>query len=235
MAPTAAVSTTSSSAYKGKPNKLAKKNETLDKLKLQLSRYTRSSDRRMVIRSLGACTYLRCIPLEPVSAGPASSKEWKALEDELSSNAVSINGFHMAGSTDVSAILRHLCHELCSAKKVNLSPTTLYNALVIRLSRQTSSADAYFALNALLGSQDLILQKPKLSVTVPTSDLTLYESGGQIHASLHVYHPYGLFRKTDVTSGKPWIALTAVVKERVNLSTGQSCREVSMEVLEQRT
>ena len=104
MAPTAAIA----SPYKGKPSKLAKKNETLDKLKLQLSRYTRSSDRRMVIRSLSSCTYLRCIPLEPVTSGPTSTNEWKSLEAEMCKNAISINGFHMAGSSEVVNILKQV-------------------------------------------------------------------------------------------------------------------------------
>jgi len=206
--------------------------ESFQRLKTQLSRYARANDRKFVMRALKECRYLQCIALEATPTAPTSQREWLALEKELCNTPLDINGILFAESTQVVRILKDLCQALSQGLK--LLPESLYQSLIVRLARTTSSADSYFQLNALLGSQDLVLQPPQKQQTaiLPPSELTLYQANGQIHATVQISHPYGLFRKSDVTSGKPWIPLYATVYERVNLSTGESCRHVSVRLME---
>ena len=224
---------TTSSKKKSKTPVRRPKNaeESFHRLKTQLSRYARANDRKFVKRALIECRYLQCIALEATPTAPTTQQEWKALEKELSQTPLDINGILFAESTHVVKILKDLCQALSEGLK--LSPESLYQSLIVRLARTTSSADSYFQLNALLGSQDLVLQSPKQQTTaLPPSELTLYQANGQIHATIQISHPYGLFRKSDVTSGKPWIPLYATVHERVNLSTGESCRHLSVRLMD---
>lgn len=207
--------------------------EVVEKLKMQLSRFTRASDKRLVVRSIQNCRYLQSIPLEKVSSAPSSQQEWKELENQVCSHSININGLIMAPSNEMLAVLKHLCEQLCLETKLSVS--SLYHALLVRLAHPMSATDCYFALNTLLGSQELALQELKNPPAVPPTKLTLYQADGSIHASLQIFHPLGLFRKMDVNSGKAWIFLQASVKERVNLSTGEACRQVSVKVDEENT
>jgi hypothetical protein len=62
--------------------------------------------------------------------------------------------------------------------------------------------------------------------------LNLYESNGDIHMTLSGTFQFGLFRKTDVKPGRPWIAIDAVVSERTNFSNGQSVRHLNVRLPE---
>lgn len=206
-----------------------KKNAALKELEANLQRYTRGNDRRMVIRSLGECRPLRAIPIDGNPASPSSQTEWKNLEREVCFTTIELNGleFPASSSSQILKILLELCRELC--RESRLSYQSIYQAMIVRLARTTSSADSYFHLNALLGSQDLLL-KSRTAATPPTN-LMMYETNGAIHAVLTTYHPYGLFRKCDVTSGKAWIPLQGTIHERVNFLTGDCFRHVGVQVL----
>ena len=197
-------------------------------LKKNLNKYTRGSDRRMAIRSLTECRALRAIPIDGSPSSPSSQEEWKNLEREVCFTSIDLNGllFQASSSSQILKVLTELCRELC--RESRLSYTSIYQAMIVRLARTTSSADSYFQLNALLGSQDLVLQ-PRVAQAPPTQ-LMMYESDGAIHAVVTTYHSYGLFRRCDVTSGKAWIPLQAAIHERVNFTTGDSFRHVGVKV-----
>lgn len=205
------------------------KKTSFEELQSSLQRFTRGNDRRLAIRSLTDCAALRTIPIDGSPASPSSPEEWKNLEREVCFSSVDLNGvmFPAAAASQILKILKELCAELC--RDSGLSSHSVYQAMIVRLARTTSSADAYFRLNALLGSEDLVLQ-PRVAATPPTS-LTMYESNGAIHATVTTYHPYGLFRRCDVTSGKAWIPLQAAIHERVNFVTGDCFRHVGVEVV----
>ena len=113
-------------------------------------------------------------------------------------------------------------------RESRLSSQSIYQAMIVRLARTTSSADSYFHLNALLGSQELVMKQ--MNAPTPPTQLMMYETNGAIHVVLTTYHPYGLFRKCDVTSGKAWIPLQAAIHERVNFLTGDCFRHVGVQV-----
>ena len=155
-------------------------------------------------------------------------------------------------------ILKKLCDQLttkgyASSPKRGISTTAstsnkatsskecsqdIYRNLLLRLDRRTASADAYFCLSSLLGCMDLVLQPPKKALPLRT-DMTLYQTPGEgtIHSTTTTRHPFGLFRKSDLTnhhkgggSKRPWIRLIASVHERTNLTSGQSVRYCSVMV-----
>ena len=220
----------------------SKADEAFAKMRVSLSRYARANDRRMVLRSLREVKYLACVLLDPVEPGETPIVD---MEDEVSAErSISLNGIPFQGSHHFLSTVRELCAKLCESVQ-DLDHHDLYEALLTRMARTTFSADAYFKLNAVMGSSDLML----LPVTAKTSlpiRMNLYVSAGEIHASMSSTNAYGLFRKADVKpgdilgnkgggsggGGRPWISLQGVVEERVNISTGAGVRNVRVKLPE---
>ena len=198
-------------------------------LKANLQRYTRGNDRRMAIRSLNECRPLRAITMDGNPASPSSQEQWKDLEKEVCHTSIQLNGLDIPASpsSQILKILSDLCNEMC--RESRLSSQSVYQAMIVRLARTTSSADSYFHLNALLGSQELVMKQ--IHAPTPPTRLMMYETDGAVHVALTTYHPYGLFRKCDVTSGKAWIPLQAAIHERVNFLTGDCFRHVGVQVV----
>jgi hypothetical protein len=230
--------------------------DPMERLRCNLSRFTRTNDRRMMIRTLKDCTRLRNIALNSLEHNPTTPQHWMDLDRELATTELVVNGVRLGPKVSVKdlstrpnreqlVILSKLCCHLAEAsaaatadlveKVPLLDPKEAYKQLLVRLARTPASADAYFQLNSILGCADLVLQPPKKAQPLPT-DLSIYQSSGMIHAVTTTRHPYGLFRKNDLTPSnvggakRPWIRLLAVVVERVNLSTGASVRHCSVQV-----
>jgi hypothetical protein len=152
-------------------------------------------------------------------------------------------------------LLKHLCRELCDKPHVTTSSRELYEKLIVRLAKSTASADPYFRLNSLLGSPDLLVMpldnkygstpsllpargatgntKPNeepepLATTFPSTQLNVYADNGEIHITLRQTHKFGLLRKADVKSNRPWLTIDAVVNERANLSTNNGIRHLKV-------
>ncbi|KAL7564171.1 hypothetical protein ACA910_021145 [Epithemia clementina (nom. ined.)] len=231
---TKAISSSSSSSSSSSTKKFRPRaEESIEKMQNNLSRFARVSNKRMCIRTLHDCTYLRAIPLVGVPALPTQREEWSSLEDEVNGTNVQLNGLLFNGSNNnqVLKVLRALCQELC--KGLRLSSESIYLNTLVRLAASTNSADAFVQLNSLLGSQDLVLQAVKKMsnpMDLPPTDVALYEAGGHVHGVVTSYISYGLFRRTDVKLTKPWIALLAQIFERVNFSTGASVRQVQIQI-----
>jgi len=247
------------------------KAEAWEKFKNSIAKYARTNDRRMMIRALKDCPRLRIVPMDPIDAEmiPRNDQQWNHCEIEVSKTHVRINGATMGAPSvcrnnkkeiipnrEMMEILKKMCDHLTFGSTQNggtdaaISSDELYRELLLRFVRSKSSADAFFQLNALLGCNDLVVQPPKKAGPLPT-DLTIYKSqGGQgdgnaadIHAVVVTRHPFGLFRKSDLTGGspsvasisasggkRPWVRLIAEVYERVNFSTGASVRYCSVKV-----
>lgn len=201
----------------------------------QSSSFVAVAFERMALRTLQECQYLRNVLLNSTPSMPTQREEWESLEAEVCWSNVQLNGLLFNGSagSQVLKVLRALCQEL--TKGLRLSSESIYLSMVVRLASSSNNADSYLSLNSLLGSQDLVLKQPKekkgpANDDIPPADLALYEAGEQIHAVLTTYTAYGLFRRNDHNLGKPWISLLAQVHERVNLSTGESVRQVGVQI-----
>lgn len=137
-----------------------------------------------------------------------------------------------------------------SVLSTTVSPDTLYYDILCRLARTITSADCFAKLNDILGSNDLILMnssaerkpKAKKAITktgtsivlpgelsaIPPIEVNIFEEGGNIHAQIVTTLGYGLYRKLDITTGRPWIKLQAELMERTNFSCGASVRHVTV-------
>jgi hypothetical protein len=240
--------------------------EALHQLRTNINRYSRANDRRMILRSLKEVKFLNCLSLDPVQ--PASSS-LSDLEKELAEETIILNGipFRSIGLTiggatpqktnnsgNFLAMLRGLCAKLCDEPQVDVDHKELYESLVLRMARTTSSADPYFRLNSLMGSSELLLMPlsssasqigapPAAAGSSSNSNndavqavvntpiyLNLYVADGQVHMTLSESYDFGLFRKSDVKSGKPWISIHGLVNERSNFSNNQSVRSLNVKL-----
>ena len=230
------------------------------KMKSNLNRYARSNDRRMIMKSLKDVKSLSCLAMDPVQ--PASN-DMKDLELEVGREDVTLNGipFKPVGfsadgkirksdsSRSFIVMLEGLCEQLCKMDGVTIDYRELYDELILRMARTASSADAYFHLNSLMGSPDLlvmpvaqgfssappttngVIRGPASSDTAAAVDpiqLSLYVANGDVHMNLSQTYAFGLFRKADVKSGKPWIEVQGVIHERTNFSNKQSVRHLTV-------
>jgi len=248
---------TSSSASAGSShsnNQHKAPEETLEKTKHNILRFTRSSDRRMLLRTLHHCSYLKHIPIPTQQQHelqfPSTMTECQQLETEVARNLpVSFNGM-LLGNVDGNGNkerqgknlllhLRILCNKIAASLPVSDTQITsdeLYYDLLLRLAPSRGASVSFQRLHLVAGgSKDLVVQRPQKPVhpLEPTS-LDLYVSSEQVHAVLRQQHAYGLYRKSDAVNGKPWVGLTARTHERVNLSTGASVRELHFDVHEER-
>lgn len=248
---TASMTTASHSGVDHNPSMDQSQEESIEKLKSNLARYTRSNDRRMVLRSLKDVKFLSYIPLEVPNDRidiPISEIEKEVSEEKMVLNDVLLKPRDPANTNDVYVnagansgcimMLKTLVRVL--SDKSALKEKTLYERLLIRLARTTSSADAYFQINSMMGSTELIVrqlssehQVKATATNVENSaangnenaiQLNLYNSGGQVHMILDMACNFGLFRKSDATSCRPWIIVKGKVHERANLSTNESFR-----------
>ena len=166
-----------------------KKQNEIETMRENLSRYTRTNDRRMVFRSLKDVKALSFVQLEgwssSFSSGAPLDVPTSELEKEVSKETMKLNsvvfrpkwnsvvstsnsttapGFH----TGPTIMLKGLLEELCDRTNTTPSgpgttePHVLYKQILARTARTTGSADAHFQLNSILGSSDLmVMELPK--------------------------------------------------------------------------
>jgi hypothetical protein len=257
--PTASLSSVSPADPPSHPL-FATNEDSIQKLKSNLVRYTRANDRRMVIRSLKDVDFLSRIPLAtPVLPPDVSLSD---LEKELVEEPVSLNSIYLKPLSTVDrndlikraginsgclVMIKGLAESLCDENSSSLHAKTLYEILVTRMALTSASADAFFHLDSVLGCSELTVKHltsgqkkqssaPGLVLTKSNSygsssstdenfiNMTLYESQGEIHMTLDMIVEFGLFRRSDTSSNRPWITLQGVIHERANLSSGENYR-----------
>lgn len=215
--------------------------DPLERFQNNVSRFTRTNDRRMMVRMLSTSPLLRFMPLPPLRA---DSNDWKALEQQIGSDPVYINGQFLGGharSNQVLKVLRKLCAAFGTEHR--LDAEDLYYQLLLRVDRRSDASAALHQVSAMLGT-DLTIQLPKKASPSPT-DLTLYVDAGHVHARSTNRHPLGVFRPSDLAAAsprthiglpsagkRPWVRLLVTVTERVNLTTGDAVRYCSVVVQE---
>lgn len=249
--------TGSSTVVKSKP--VDSVEEEIQKMKSNLIRCARNNDRKMVLRSLNEVKLLNCLSLDMAQnpEGPLFDLEKEVAEASMILNRVEIKGVSLYNTPGVKdsltsgvknssiPLLKDLCRELCEREDVSMSSRELYEKLLVRLAKSSSSADPYFRLNSLLGSADLMvmplndetsatdsnkpaLPNPDEMSKAATTELNVYPANGEIHITLCQTYTFGLFRKADVKANRPWIMIHGVVKERSNLSTNKSVRQLKV-------
>ena len=185
---------------------------------------------------------------------PKTNHGWKELEqDVVASIPIELNNIQMGSKVSnekekrqegekLLQMLPLLCNKLVQSMRANdnqqtkrLSSDELYQLLLLRFSSKRNTSMIFAKVNQLIGSKELMLQIPKKPIKpVPEPKVMVYSSDGAVHAITEHACPIGLFRKSD-SAGRPWIGLTAVYRERVNLSDpGQYVRRISLQIHEEK-
>jgi hypothetical protein len=214
------------------------------------------SDRRMLIRTLKECSMLQNIPLGNTiltSDYPKTPDAWKELElDVAASVPMELNGILLGATTSnekekrregekLLQLLPLLCNKLVQGLKPDenspqkrITSDEIYHSLLVRLSSKRNASITFSQVNMFIGSKELVLQVPKKPIKpLRDSNLAVYISNNAVHAVVEHQYAIGLFRKSD-SAGRPWIGLTASIRERVNLSTGQSVSRISLQIHEEK-
>lgn len=199
----------------------------------------------MLMKALKETRVLRAIPIEDIDANilyPSTVDEMTALEKEKIGMPVALNGMLLGGDgcpSKFTHLLRLLCNRLARSD-IDLTSDELYEAVLVRLVTESSEQIAAQALQSCIETSELSVRilprnsanKPKPTTTPvrPPSKLTLYAADGAAHCVVEHFHMVGLYRKSD--TGRPWVAFSALIRERVNLSTGAGVKHISVQVPE---
>ena len=207
--------------------------EATYKMQGNLVRYSRKGDKGMLLQTLKDFKFLSCLEIDP--AQPADSTMRDMEKEVMQQTTVEVNGTPFLevgggakGGRECLTMLKLLCEELCRGKHVRVSSRTVYKQLIAKMAPSTASADPYFHLNSLLGSPDLLVMPLSTENQITPIQLTIFESGGHVHMRMVETFRFGLFRKSDVKSLRPWIIVEAVVTERCNLSKAKSSRFLTL-------
>jgi hypothetical protein len=217
------------------PMKEETREAQLHKMQANLVKYSRTNDKRMLLKSLKTGKFLSSLELDRVQQTDYSITD---LENEIiQQTTIDVNGLSflhigcgVKAAKNSLSMLKMVCDELCRGKHAKVHPRAIYKELITRMAPSTSSADPYFRLNSLLGSPDLLVMPLLAENQVTPIDLNIYESGGCLHMRLTETFQFGLFRKSDVKSLRPWIVVDAVVTERANFGNDKCTRFLSLVV-----
>jgi hypothetical protein len=195
----------------------------------------------MLMKSLKESRALKTIPINDIEANivyPSTAEEMALMEKEQLGLPVSLNGMLLGADNRPSKfthLLRLLCNRLARSE-IQMSSDELYEAVLVRLVTDTSEVTVQEGLQAALETSELSVHvmerngcnKPKATAPRPPSKLTLYAADGSAHCCVEQTHMVGLYRKSD--AGRPWVAFTAIVRERINLTTGKGVKHITVQV-----
>ena len=205
-----------------------------------LALHTKMGHSKKILATLQKATFLTGVPLDPVS-----STKIKAAERQAASEGASLNGVKtIADSKNFGTLrlLRDLSFQLCQINELSLNPQTVYETIVLRMSKTLASVDAYSKLKRIVRASNLSLVRDDTSSKfIP--NVEIYESGGCLHATISTPCTFGLVRNAELKPGKvdinnngllvnqqrgyhiePWIKFDVMVVERTNLSTKECVR-----------
>ncbi len=212
------------------------------RLELQeaLAVHTKMGDPKKLISTLQNASFLTGIPLEPVS-----STKIKAAEKQASSESAMINGVKtVADSKNFGTLrlLRDLSFQLCQLNELDLNPQTVYEMIVMRMSKTLASVDAYSRLKRIIRASNLSLVRDD-ALSKYNTTVEVYEADGVLHANISTPCSFGLIRNADLKPGlvdintngllvnqkrgahvEPWVKFDVVVVERINLTSGEGIR-----------
>lgn len=215
------------------------KTDTRIKLKNDLYKYTKSNDRRMVVRILEESKLLKCIRLAGLD-GPSAENEsgWLKLEEEVTQTKINLNGVILGGPSEkqkreMLVVLEKLCERL--TMETDFTAEELFQAAILRLTRSHTASEVHTLLNSLLGNPDLLVQ-PSKEESPASPKLEVFADGDCVHILSENNFSFGLLRKIDLSTRTkaPWITLVISVHERINLNSRETVRYCALKVVEKK-
>lgn len=215
------------------------------KIKLQesLALHTKMGDPRKLASSLREATFLSSVHLDPIVARKVRPSEKQAAQE-----SAIINGVRTVSASSYFGclrILKDLSFQLCQMNELSLDPQTVYESIILRMSRSISAQDAYLKLKRIIKSSNLSLIRGDDSwprSRILPIEVDIFESQGSLQAVVTTMSSFGVVRNAEL-SGKaeisntgflvnmkksgpidPWVKFDVIVTERINLSTGDSER-----------
>jgi len=214
---------------------------TKQELQQNLALHTKMGDPRKLASSLRDATFLSSVQLDPITY-----RKVRPAEKQAGQESAIINGVRTVGSSNYFGclrILKDLSFQLCQMNELTLDPQTVYESIILRMSRPTAATDAYSKLKRIITSSNLSLMRGDDTwAKVFPIEVDIFESQGYLHAVINTMHSFGVVRNAEL-SGKaeigpngllmkvkrtspvePWVKFDVIVTERINLSTGNSER-----------
>jgi len=211
-------------------------------LQESLALHTKMGDPRKLASSLREATFLSSIQLDPIL-----SRKMRPVEKQAAQESAIINGVRTVAASNYFGclrILKDLSFQLCQMNELSLDPQTVYESIILRMSRSISASDAYLKLKKIIKSCNLSLIRgdDTWSRVLPI-EVDIFESQGSLQAVVSTMSSFGVVRNAEL-SGKaeinsngflvprkkaaltidPWVKFDVLVTERINLSTGDSQR-----------
>jgi len=221
-------------------------NSTMPNMRLELQEnlamHTKMGDKRKLNESLRSAGFLRCVKLDHIS-----SLKIKVAERKAMSEGAIVNGVHTVPGSNYYGTLRllqDLSVQLCQMNDLPLNPKAVYESIVCRTSRAVAAGDAYSKLKRIIKSSNLsLVRTDEAAARAVPCEIEVFESKGDLHASVSTTVSFGLVRNADLLYGKGdinqhgflvnqkkgdpteiWIKFDVVVTEKMNMSTGDYLR-----------
>jgi len=218
------------------------------KMKDEIAHHTRMGHRKNIIQSLQNANHLSHICL----SSKISSDLRRAKKDVETQNFI-INSVRCLGSSKKFSalnLLNDLCYQLCEMHKLPMSPVTISESMVRRISRSNASMELFPILKSLIESSNLLLMKINNDEGIlPPVEVDLFVSSGQLHATVSNMTQFGFLQRGELgkkgnvsssghlimnsknTPPKPWIIIDIFIEEMINFSSGDIIRFAKVKTL----
>jgi hypothetical protein len=228
---------------------MSSRNLATNRLKLQedLGVCSKMDNKMKLIKTLKEAKFLQCIKMDHISSLKVRDAERRVQLDRAIVNRVQT----FPGSTFHGTVkfVKEVCEQIVNIHDLPLDPQTVYESIICRMSRPIAAADAYSKIKRIIKASNLSLVRTEDSNKNPPCQVEIFESNGELHANIFSTVTFGLVRNTDIMHGKGdinlngflvshkkadpaqvWLTFNVIVKEKMNLSTGDFLRFASVHV-----
>jgi hypothetical protein len=225
------------------------RNPATRRLKLQdeIGVCSKSGDKNKLVKTLREAKFLQCIKMDHISSLKVRDAERRVQSERAIINRVQTfpgSSFHATVQ-----FVKDACKQIVNIHDLPLDPQTVYESVICRMSRPIAAADAYSKLKRIIKASNLSLIRIEDSNKHPPCEVEIFECNGELHVNILSTVSFGLVRSADLMDGRGdinlngylishkkadpvrvWFTFDVVVKEKMNLSTGDFLRFASVRV-----
>lgn len=223
------------------------RNLATNRLKMQddIGACSKMNDKMKLVKTLREAKFLQCIKLDHISSLKVRDAERRLQSERVIINRVQTfpgSSFH-----GTAQFIKDVCEQMVNIHELPLDPKTVYESIICRMSRPIAAADSYSKLKRIIKASNLSLVRVEDSNKNSPCEVEIFESNGELHANISSTVEFGLVRNTDIMYGKGvinlngflvshkkadpaqvWFTFDVIVKEKMNLSTGDFLRFASI-------